>query len=174
MTNTVNVSAGENPQQLLPSTVAAIQSNAAEIADIANVMGVSALAVADPVAREMNKQAEGDYPNSAVQSIKELLVKYSVEPTSDGAVTLTQTTDAELIADHQYVVSSGVSNVASGGVGSLINRVLDPTLNDLGVGKIQLGTAMDTVAYYATMFPDSDPLNLKQYIDHPTALVDRI
>lgn len=43
--------------------------------------------------------------------------------------------------------------------------------NDIGPGNINIRTAMLEVDNYAKMFPNSDPLDLKQYLGNPSTVI---
>lgn len=47
----------------------------------------------------------------------------------------------------------------------------NPMKNDIGSGNINIRTAMLEVDNYAKMFPNSDPLDLKQYLGNPSTLI---
>jgi hypothetical protein len=75
----------------------------------------------------------------------------------------------------QYVTANGISSTLSMGTAAQIwYRLNNPTLNDIGVAKIQVGTAMEAVSYYdqhRSEFGASDALDLQKYAGNTPQLV---
>ncbi len=149
----------ENPQLYSEDVVATIQQDAYTINYIASVVGVSALAIAAPIARELNKTEVGDYwLGNLFAPIKDLVVNYQIvglDP--NGLPMYGPITNDYIAADYDYVMANDISNLGISGDWNRINNVV---LNDIGPGKSQIGTAITLL---------NDYVNNPQYTSDPLA-----
>jgi len=145
----------ENPQAFTADTLGAIALLRNTIIADASAVGLSNPAfLAGPIARELNK-AQFDYPTGVAGALITDAKTALVEPYSNDS----------LVQNHFYAVGNDISNTQSAGIAGIVARIENPTLNDLGPAKIQLGAAMDAVSSYLsnTELSAGDPLNLKQF-----------
>jgi hypothetical protein len=133
----------ENAQPLTDTTINAIRINAATINDVANAItnatgvSVTSVGIASPIAREMNKD-QIDYPQIFVPFRDAIVAnQYQYSPETGGAVYEGPATNDSLMQNYAYVTANNVSNIASTGLG-IVNRLTNPTLNDIGPGKVEL------------------------------------
>ena len=142
----------ENPQPFTPRTLSTLGQNALAINDVASILGVSPLFIAAPIAREMNKTEVGDYDQGLRPVARLLALGHANTWSSKG-----------LENDHKEVVRRNLGSDP----GALRNilKFFDPTLNDVGTGKIQIGTAMDLVDRYGSDRQYAG-LNLRKYVGH--------
>jgi hypothetical protein len=167
----------ENPQPWTASTIASTRNNVATISNVAaaisSATGVSitSLGIATPVAREMNKQ-EIDYPaifnpfRDAIVSTQWIMPFGSSVPIPAGPAT-----NSSLMQNYAYVRANNLTNRISDPQG-IYNRLANPVLNDIGPGKIQIGTAIDLLKSYMTdgRFAN-DQLDLAKYNGHVDQMV---
>jgi hypothetical protein len=183
--------AGKYVQALTPEVLSALEANAASIQSAAQALGISALAIAAPIACEMNKVDVGDYdpsivgPGIAGGALYSALHALANEVAVYGAVNLANAsayglplaplTNQDYVESQQAALAAGASNVQSARQAANIARIDYPTLNDIGFGKIQIGTAMNALAYYESQVAagtiTGDPLNLNQYVNNTPQLV---
>jgi hypothetical protein len=134
--------------------------------------GVSTLSVAAPMAREMNKVEVGDYDDYGRYNFL-TAAKNSVALYGSAVFTSTRLTEQDYATNLQYVRDNNISNKQSDGLAGDYARLQNPVLNDLGVAKIQLGTAMEAVSYYKNnpnSFNGSDALDLLKYVNNTQQL----
>lgn len=134
--------------------------------------GVSALSVAGPMAREMNKVEVGDYDDYGRSNFV-TAAKNSVALYGSIVLTGTRLTEQDYTTNLQYVRDNNISNAQSAGWAGDYARLQNPVLNDLGVAKIQLGTAMEAVSYYKNnpnSFNGVDALDLLKYVNNTQQL----
>jgi hypothetical protein len=163
----------DNPQPYTSDVLDTIRRDSDNIAWIASKAGVSPLDIAAPIAREMNKQAVGDYWWSgllAIPTIKNHIVNYqpNIDPDT-GNVSHVPVTHDYLAADYDRVTSGKIGNR---GLSGQWNRYENPVLNDIGPGKMQIGTAITLLNDCVKSGNcDGDPLDLKKYVGHYDQLV---
>jgi hypothetical protein len=156
------------------STLAQIASFKGTLDLAANAAGVSSLSIAAPLTREINKFEVGDYEGWLLSSNLFTAAKNSVALFGSTVATGTRLTEQDYTANLQYVRDNGITNAQSLGLERYIVRADNPVLNDLGVARIQVGTAMDAVSYYnnnQSAFTGGDALNLLKYVNNTPQLV---
>jgi 20S proteasome alpha/beta subunit len=171
-TGNSNTDVSKNIAILNSSTLSQITSFTGALDAAASASGVSALAIAAPIAREINKVEVGDYNDYGLSNLF-TAAKNSVALYGSTILTGTRLTEQEYEANLQYVRDNNLSNAQSAGLDGYFNRLDNPVLNDLGIAKIQLGTAMEAVSYYqnnASSFAGNDALDLLKYVNHTDQL----
>ncbi|WJR76501.1 hypothetical protein [Bradyrhizobium sp. NP1] len=163
-----------------------IQAFGPLIAAAADAAGVSPLAIAGAIAREMNKDASGDYNilhskvlADALHGVANVEALYGTLYAGIDGAPARPLTNQDYVDNLNDVQRKGLANTLGAGIGGLFNRFNNTTLNDLGVAHIQVGTAMQALAYYLAhpqLFGQgSDPLGLGQYAgDTPKLVADLI
>jgi hypothetical protein len=143
--------------------------NAKQIRDTAALLGVPALGLVGGVAREQ-AYARNVHPLSAIFSepVKDFLTSNQVDTSAPSAMpggVLWKPITHQALAD-----AFARSNRPGGGIEpgadwwDLVGPKLgNPVLWDVGPGHIHIRTALTMLQNYNRMFPDSDPLDLKQY-----------
>src|SRR6266700_2197550 len=167
----------ENPQPLTGTTITAIQKNAATINSVANAISkatgisITPLGIASPIAREMNKD-QIDYPQIFVP-FRDAIVSNQWEMSPDPQVPFVAVpaTHDSLMQNYRYVQNHKVPNDTNT-IEGIYNRLTNPTLNDIGPGKFQIGTAIGLLQSY-TNDPRfaNDPLDLFKYDGHVEQMV---
>src|SRR5262249_19651138 len=142
---------------------------------------VSAAAIAAPIACEINKGESGDYNfgglGTLFHSIANQVAVYGAPlGTPDAAAPPPPPlTESDYVANLNQVIANNIQNTQSVGFLSQLNaRLHNPVLNDVGVAKIQIKTAMEAVSYYASnpsLFVGIDPLGLAKYANNTPQLV---
>jgi hypothetical protein len=145
-----------------------LSRKAKQIRDTATLLGVPALGLVGGVAREMMYARKAD-PWWATFSapIKEFVTSNEV----DTSAPATMPGEVWKPITHQTLAEGFArSNLPGGGIGpGATNTDLawlklgNPVLWDVGPGHIHIRTGITMLQNYNQMFPDSDPLNLKQY-----------
>ncbi|MEW6438247.1 MAG: calcium-binding protein [Pseudomonadota bacterium] len=159
-----------NAVQLQIANISALLSQYAAAANI------SSLAIAAPIAREMNKVASNDYNHGPLFDAvgQEMMNAVALTGSIDGNHTALLTNQA-YETDLSEVQVGGITNTQGlGYITQTLNRLENPVLNDVGVAKIQVGTAMEAVYYYASNqenFEGDDPLGLLKYANNTPQLV---
>ncbi|MBI3699143.1 MAG: hypothetical protein HY242_01680 [Afipia sp.] len=160
---------------LRPDTISLLATYRTSLENAASAAGVSIIDVAAPIAREANKTAAGDYDYYGLGNIFQALRNWTALY-GPGEAANTRLTEQEYVDNLQFVRENNVSNAQSAGViVQLANRNANPVLNDLGVARIQLGTAMEIVKFYEanqTSFAPNDALDLLKYVNNTSQLAD--
>jgi hypothetical protein len=168
---------------LSDSTLNQIASLSTAINAAAAAANVSPDAIAAPIAREINKSEAGDYKpgGSSIlygvwDATKNTVALYGSPNAVDASgEVLPRLTEQDYQTNLQYVVANGITSTqSSGSTNQLITRLENPVLNDLGVAKIRVETAMEAVAYYdqhPSEFGSSDTLDLQKYVGNTPQLV---
>jgi hypothetical protein len=145
-----------------------------QIRDTASLLGVPALGLVGGVAREMAYGRNVDpyhWWTKISVPLKEFLTTYESQSSSGAPDYDTPPGMAWKPLTHQTLADGFArSNSPSGGIepgadwGTLTNLKLgNPVLWDVGRGHINIRTAINMLQNYNRMYPDSDPLDLKQY-----------
>ena len=153
-----------------------MQNYGPQIYSAANAANVSPLSNAGPIAREMNKFDNGDYSYWGFgtfwqNAIKDELVTRGGPAIHNFSSPLTQD---NYMTSLILSIALKASNKASSGFSGYANRVLFPTMNDVGPAKFQIGTAMKAVSFYSKhpeAFSGTDPLDLNKYLGNTPTLV---
>ena len=181
------IDSGKAVVQFTQSTLNQIASLKTTIDAAAAAANVSPDSIAAPMAREINKYEAGDYqpPGSSVvtslpaisDAVKNTIAVYgtlSIRDDATGSV-IPPLTEQEYQANLQFVIANNISSTQSSGtVSQIVTRLDNPVLNDLGIAKIKLETAMEAVSYYnqnPSEFGTSDTLNLQKYAGNTPQLV---
>lgn len=167
-TGNSNDDAGKAIKALTESTLEQISSFKGALDLAASAAGVSRLSVASPIAREINKVEVGDYNDYGLADVL-TAAKNSVALYGSTVITAARLTEQDYAANLQYVRDNNISNALSAGLNRYWARLDNPVLNDLGIAKIQLGTAMEAVSYYsgnASSFTGNDALGLLKYVNN--------
>src|ERR1700674_1435572 len=167
----------ENPRPFSAETLNTIQLDTSNIKRIATEIssatgvGMSALEIASPVARELNKN-QFDYLqwyNPIRNSVVNLQWEMSQE--TGVPVQVGPSTNESLTQNYDYLQGHPLSNVTSTVEGAF-NRLTNPVLNDIGPGKVQIKTAIDLLNDYKNDPRFAyDPLDLLKYDGHVDQLV---
>jgi hypothetical protein len=168
---------GKNVTALSSTVLSTMQNYSSTISAAANAAGVSALEIAAPIAREMNKADSGDYNFGGLgglfHAMANVVAIYGPQGLSSDGQLVLPLTNQNYVDSLNAVESSGSSNTQSAGGSGVLNRLTYPTLEDLGAGHMQLGTAMNAVSFYVNnpqLFSGTDPLNLQQYVNNTPQL----
>ncbi len=158
-----------------PEVLNTIQGSRSDILAAAQAAGVSPIAVAGPMAREMNRREDH---NSALmwvrdeQSRQNALYYNGTSPYAEGPVP-TRYSHQDYVDDMKSVAG----DVQRGTLSQMYHRVVGatdhPVLNDLPPANIRPVAAIEAVRYYEA-HPDQfkgDPFGWNQYKDHYDKLV---
>ena len=169
---TTSTDAGKLIVPFASNVLALIASNNVVINNAAAAAGVSALSIAGNIARELNKTEAGDYSYYYFGPIFHTFANLAaITGNATGASGMPLTQEGYL-SDLADVRQNEISNTQSAGISGWIARAGHAVLNDVGVAKIQIGTAMEAVQYYVnnqSLF--SGDLNLSQYANDTPKLV---
>jgi hypothetical protein len=112
------------------------------IQDTASVLGTSAAAIAGLMGKEREAYAR----------------RRTFHMYWDGYTALLLPTHAAITAAYEDAKARGIADA-----GDWASKVLHPVLMDLGPGNFKFSTALRLLEEYNAVYPDSDPLVLKQY-----------
>jgi hypothetical protein len=144
-----------------------VSAKAKQIRDTAALLGVPAPGLAGGVMREMTRARNVDpYDKWAVASapIKELMTSNEYDwsiPDRPAWKPITHQTLANGFARSN--MPGGSIDPGAGKPRQAILKLENPVLWDVGPGKINIRTAISMLQNYNQMYPDSDPMDLKQY-----------
>lgn len=153
--------------------LAYLKNHAAAINSVAAALGIPPEAVAAGVMREMTLTSQyyprlpaRDRVGRAVgQQIQNVITAAGLAP--EGFEPLTHD---EIAANYAHVTDPSFPERALNNP-NRYDRFWHVTLNDVGPGKVQLKTAIDYLKKYDSDFPETDPLNLKNYKQHYDTLL---
>jgi hypothetical protein len=152
-----------------PRDLARITANKSAILDTAKILGVRPNAIAGTVLEELNDarfdlgagrakaffHSLGNYNNLTHSEIRKSHADFYDAADKDPNLLLFSRDTVLKIADYSRV------------------KIKYPVLFDIGEGSIQIRTAIDSLNAYNENFPDSDPLQIKQYNrDYPKLVRD--
>jgi hypothetical protein len=144
-----------------------LSAKAKQIRDTASLLGVPALGLVGGVAREMAYGRNVDPHNLwAVASapLKELLTSYEPDGRPEGGIVWNPITHEELANGFaRSNLPGGSIEPGAGNPKLALLKLANPVLWDVGPGHVNIRTAITLLQNYNRMFPDSDPLDLKQY-----------
>jgi len=154
-----------------------LSAKAKQIRDTASLLGVPALGLVGGVAREMTYARKNDpWLTMFSAPVKELLTSHELD---SGVPAGFDSLPAVKPITHQTLAEGFArSNLPGGGIEPGANffklaglKSGNPVLWDVGPGHVHIRTAITMLQNYNRMFPDSDPLGLKQYNQHYDQLV---
>src|ERR1043166_1288107 len=142
-----------------------LAAKAKQIRDTASLLGVPALGLVGGIAREMAYARNVDpWLTMFSAPMKEFLTSNEPDASPGGGVDWKPIPHQTLAAGFArsnlpgYSIAPGASNTD---LASL--KLGNPVLWDVGPGHIHIRTPITMLQNYNRMFPDSDPLDLKQY-----------
>ncbi|RFB80019.1 phage tail tip lysozyme [Methylovirgula sp. 4M-Z18] len=166
-----NIDSGAPVRQITRDVLDKIQVMSPEIKAAAEAARVSPLAVAGPMAREMNKRAVGDYGSSYLLAIQDAVREHNA--LFSGFVPEGTFDFIERKLSHEDYVKDmkDVANVplAAGRFGRAWQAMQHPVLNDLGSANIRPYGAIPALEYYLghpDRFKGHDPFGWEQYRGH--------
>ncbi|MBV9429125.1 MAG: hypothetical protein JO084_15515 [Bradyrhizobiaceae bacterium] len=144
-----------------------LSRNAKQIRDTASLLGVPALGLVGGVAREMAYGRNVD-PYDPLDIVSSPMKDFFTSNEYDSSI---PDRPAWKPITHQTLADAFArSNLPGGGIDPGAGKpklawlkVRNPVLWDVGPGHINFRTALTMLQNYNRMFPDSDPLGLKQY-----------
>jgi hypothetical protein len=151
-----------------PRDLSYLSAKAKQIRDTASLLGVPAMGLVGGVAREMAYARNADpWWATFSEPMKDFLTSNEVDPSPSlmpGGVLWKPITHQTLAAGFAR------SNLPGGSIEPGADKIdltrlklRNPVLWDVGPGHVNIRTAITMLQNYNRMFPDSDPLDLKQY-----------